>query len=70
MAGDLDVSLAYLARHIANTLGYNSKVVFYICEPGGALRNWMDSSRFNYLGLTPQIHLEQGLANVYQDFVI
>ena len=64
-----DVTIANLARHIANTVGYSGQIEFDASKPDGAPRKWMDSSRLNALGWAPQIDLQQGLANAYQDFV-
>jgi len=64
-----DVTIADLARHIANTVGYTGQIEFDTSKPDGAPRKWMDSSRLNALGWTPQIDLQQGLAAAYQDFV-
>ena len=64
-----DVTIADLARHIANTVGYTGQIEFDASKPDGASRKWMDSSRLNSLGWTPQIDLQQGLATAYQDFV-
>jgi len=64
-----DLTIADLARHIANTVGFTGQIEFDASKPDGAPRKWMDSSRLNALGWTPQIDLQQGLANAYQDFV-
>ena len=64
-----DVTIADLARHIAKTVGFTGQIKFDTSKPDGAPRKWMDSSRLNALGWTPQIDLQQGLAIAYQDFV-
>jgi GDP-L-fucose synthase len=64
-----DVTIADLARHIANTVGYTGQISFDASKPDGAPRKWMDSSRLNALGWAPQINLQQGLSTAYQDFV-
>jgi GDP-L-fucose synthase len=64
-----DVTIADLARHIANTVGYTGRISFDASKPDGAPRKWMDSSRLSSLGWRPQIDLHQGLATAYQDFV-
>ena len=64
-----DVTIAVLAHHIANTVGYKGQIEFDSSKPDGAPRKWMDSSRLNSLGWAPQIDLQQGLATAYQDFV-
>ena len=64
-----DVTIADLARHIANTVGYIGRIKFDVSKPDGAPRKWMDSMRLNSLGWTPQIDLQQGLATAYQNFL-
>ena len=64
-----EVILSELAHHIANTVGYAGQIEFDASKPDGAPRKWMDSSRLNALGWTPQIDLQQGLDAAYQDFV-
>ena len=64
-----DVTIADLARHIANTIGYTGRIEFDTRKPDGAPHKLMDSSRLNALGWTAQIELQQGLDAAYQDFV-
>ena len=64
-----DVTIADLARHIANTVGYTGQIEIDASKPDGAPRKWMDSSSINSLGWAPQINLQQGLATAYQDFL-
>ena len=64
-----DVTISELAQHIAHTVGYVGLITFDATKPDGAPRKWMDSSRLNALGWRPQINLEHGLANAYEDFV-
>ena len=64
-----DVTIADLALHIAQTVGYTGQIKFDPSKPDGAPRKWMNSSRLNALGWSPQINLQQGLATAYQDFV-
>jgi GDP-L-fucose synthase len=64
-----DVTIAELARHIAQVVGYAGRITFDANKPDGAPRKWMDSARLNALGWSPQINLQQGLATAYQDFV-
>ena len=64
-----DVTIADLARLIANTVGYTGLIEFDASKPDGAPRKWMDSSRLNALGWKRQTDLQQGLATAYQDFV-
>jgi GDP-L-fucose synthase len=64
-----DVTIAELAQHIAQTVGYTGRITFDASKPDGAPRKWMDSARLNTLGWIPQINLQQGLVVAYQDFL-
>ena len=64
-----DLTIADLAHHIAQALGYTGQITFDTNKPDGAPRKWMDSSRLNALGWAPQINLQKGLTFAYQDFV-
>lgn len=64
-----DVTIADLARHIANTVGYTGQIEFDTRKPDGAPSKLMDSSRLNALGWTAQIELQKGLDAAYQDFL-
>ena len=64
-----DVTIAEVARAIAQTVGYAGKIEFDTSKPDGAPRKWMDSSRLNALGWQAQVDLHQGLSSAYRDFV-
>jgi GDP-L-fucose synthase len=64
-----DVTISELANHIARTVSYSGQITFDVGKPDGAPRKWMDSSRLNALGWTPQMDLQHGLATAYQDFL-
>ena len=64
-----DVSIAELARAIAQTVGYVGDIVFDSTKPDGAPRKLMDSSRLHRLGWQAQMGLQQGLALAYKDFL-
>jgi GDP-L-fucose synthase len=64
-----DLTIAKLAEHISQTVGYIGRITFDVKKPDGAPRKWMDSSRLNALGWKPQIDLHKGLAISYQDFL-
>ncbi len=63
-----DVTIAEVARTIAQTVGYEGDIEFDTSKPDGALRKWMDSSRLNALGWKAEVDLHQGLEAAYQDF--
>ncbi len=64
-----DVTIAEVAKAIAQTVGYTGQIEFDTSKPDGAPRKWMDSSCLNALGWQAKVDLRQGLAAAYQDFV-
>ena len=63
-----DVSIANLAKKIANVSGFtekNQKIKFQLDKPDGTLRKLMDNSRIKRLGWKPKISLEKGLELTY-----
>jgi GDP-L-fucose synthase len=64
-----DVTIAQVAKAIAQTIGYTGQIEFDTNKPDGAPRKWMDSSRLNALGWQAKIDLQHGLSSAYQDFV-
>jgi GDP-L-fucose synthase len=65
----LDVTIAEVAKTIAQTVGYVGNIEFDTSKPDGAPRKWMDSARLNALGWQAQVDLNRGLAMAYQDFL-
>lgn len=65
----LDVSIAELARHIADVVGFKGQLALDETKPDGAPRKLMDSSRINALGWRAKITLAEGLQDTYQDFL-
>ncbi len=63
-----DVTIAELARTIANFAGYRGEIEFDPSKPDGPPRKLMDSSRLAELGWTAKIGLEQGLAQTVAEF--
>jgi GDP-L-fucose synthase len=64
-----DVTIADLARTVADVVGYVGEIVHDLSRPDGAPRKWMDSSRINALGWSPTINLKDGLVSAYRDFL-
>jgi GDP-L-fucose synthase len=64
-----DVTIAEVAQAIAQTVGYTGQIEFDTTKPDGAPRKWMDSTRLNNLGWQAQVHLREGLAKAYADFL-
>jgi GDP-L-fucose synthase len=63
-----DVSIAQLARSVAQIIGYPGDINFDASKPDGAPRKLMDSARLNSLGWRAKVALEAGLALAYADF--
>ncbi len=63
-----DVSIAQLARSVAQTVGYQGDITFDTSKPDGTPRKLMDSSRLASFGWQAQTGLEAGLALAYADF--
>lgn len=64
-----DVTIADVARTIAQVVGYAGAVDFDTAKPDGAPRKWMDSTRLNALGWQPQWALKRGLQEAYSRFL-
>jgi GDP-L-fucose synthase len=56
-----DLTIAELARLIAELSGYEGKIVFDTTKPDGTPRKLMDSSRMRALRWSPRVSLRDGL---------
>jgi GDP-L-fucose synthase len=65
-----DISIADLARVIANIAGYNGKIIFDVSKPDGTYRKLMDISKLKLLGWEAKIGLEEGIRKVYKESVL
>lgn len=63
-----DVTIAELAKAVGKAVGYWGEISFDPSKPDGTPRKWMDSSKLNRLGWRPNITLDHGLKDAYQDF--
>ncbi len=63
-----EISIAELAREVAETTGYRGDLIFDSSKPDGTPRKLLDSSRIHALGWRPSIDLRTGLANTYAWF--
>ncbi len=63
-----EISIAELAREVAETTGYRGDLIFDSSKPDGTPRKLLDSSRIHALGWRPSIDLRAGLANTYAWF--
>ena len=55
-----------LAQCVADTVGFNGKLVFDSSKPDGAMRKLLDASKMNKLDWAPSIHLKEGLESTYK----
>jgi GDP-L-fucose synthase len=64
-----DVSIADLAKLIAEAVGFTGNLEFDSSKPDGTPRKLMDSTRLHQLGWKPIVNLRDGLKAAYQDFL-
>nr|WP_321442511.1 GDP-L-fucose synthase [uncultured Cohaesibacter sp.] len=62
----IDVTIADLARMMAEVTGFKGKIGFDPNKPDGTMRKLMDISRLEAMGWKASISLEQGLKDTYQ----
>lgn len=63
-----DITIAELARTVAQTVGYNGRIGYDPSRPDGTPQKLLDSGRLNALGWRATTPLERGLAIAYEDF--
>lgn len=64
-----DISIAELARTIADVVGYTGEFTFVSDKPDGAPRKLLDVSTLAQLGWRARIGLCEGLADAYQSYL-
>ena len=64
-----DISIADLAKLIAEIVGYKGEIEFDTSKPDGTPRKLMDVSRINEMGWKASIDLREGIRSVYKDFL-
>jgi GDP-L-fucose synthase len=64
-----EVTIADLARLVAETVGYEGRLVFDTSQPDGTPRKLLDASRLTALGWRPRTSLRDGLARTYAAFL-
>ncbi len=64
-----DISIAELARTIADVVGYEGDLYADETKPDGTMLKLMDSSRMKIAGWSPSISLKDGLEKTYAWFV-
>jgi GDP-L-fucose synthase len=65
----IDVSIAELAKLVAQIVGYSGEIHYDTTKPDGTPRKLMDSSRLNSLGWLAQVGLAAGLSKAYEDYL-
>ncbi|OGT47448.1 MAG: GDP-fucose synthetase [Gammaproteobacteria bacterium RIFCSPHIGHO2_12_FULL_41_20] len=61
-----EITIANLAREIAQVVGFAGEITLDISKPDGAPRKCLDSSKLFNLGWKPRISLKDGLIEMYQ----
>src|SRR5450759_203604 len=61
-----DISIAELARLVAEAVGYSGAVEFDSSRPDGTPRKLLDSTRVTQLGWRAQINLREGVRRTYE----
>ena len=64
-----DLTIAHLARTVAQVVGYSGTITFDASKPDGTPRKLLDTGRLLALGWRPQVDLPRGLALAYADFL-
>lgn len=67
---DQELSIAELAELMRSVVGYTGEVVFDSERPDGTPRKIMDNSIIRDLGWRPQIEIADGLARMYQWYLL
>jgi len=63
-----DLSIAELARLVAEVVGYRGAIDYDTSKPDGTPRKLLDISRIRALGWRPKMPLRDGIARAYEDF--
>lgn len=64
-----DVTIAELARLVAEIVGFEGSIDFDTSKPDGTPRKLMSGAKLEALGWRPRIALEDGIAETYQAFL-
>ena len=64
-----DVTIRELADEMRAVTGYEGELAFDPSKPDGPPRKLLDSSKIRASGWEPQIHLREGLAKTYTDYL-
>ncbi len=64
-----DVTIAELARLVAQVTRFTGEIVFDATKPDGTMRKLMDSSRLEAMGWKPSVSLADGVRETYRWFL-
>ena len=64
-----EFTIKKLANIIKKVVNYKGKIEFDKSKPDGIKRKILDNSRLKKLGWKPNISIEEGIKNTYQDFL-
>jgi GDP-L-fucose synthase len=64
-----DVTIAEIARLIADVVGFAGTIEFDISKPDGTPRKFLDCARLVSTGWKPRVELREGLRTAYLDFL-
>ncbi len=64
-----DITIADLARLVADVVGFEGEIVHDLSKPDGTPRKLMSSAKLKALGWTPSLDLRRGLATAYNAFL-
>jgi len=64
-----DVPIKFLAKMIADIIGYTGEIYWNLEYPNGTMRKLMDSSKIKELGWEPKITLDKGVQDTYKWFL-
>ncbi len=65
-----DLSIEELSQMIKRIIGYKGEIKWDTSKPDGTYQKLMDISKLNSLKWSPKISLEDGLKNVYHNYLI
>lgn len=63
-----DVPIKFLAKMIADIVGYDGEITYNREYPNGTPKKLLDSSKLHELGWVPSISLEEGIKSTYEWF--
>ncbi|MCU0608163.1 MAG: GDP-L-fucose synthase [Chitinispirillaceae bacterium] len=64
-----EVTIAELARHVKDAVGFRGEIVFDPSQPDGTPRKFLDCSRLHAMGWRHSTGLDKGIKLAYDDFL-